>query len=239
MVLTRFAKRWWAPPVLLALLWIDLAWVMGNGGSSCQVGKFIDSVSPSASDCVTPPHAHVAIWADGDARVISDKGYKSTKPVRTDQPLDRVTAWWGGGVQGFLAPCQRVDGFHFNIWDGTQLPGVPVATVVADALDDAGLPLSPGVRMSLQSEGVTRTTAFIWWGAAHDLIVVPAWVVALGAVGYRLVALGRWANRQSVPDGHCVTCRYDLAGLPRGCRCPECGEAFADQPAVERRRNAA
>lgn len=61
-------------------------------------------------------------------------------------------------------------------------------------------------------------------------IGAPQWL-AMGTLlspmalwtGFALRRRGRRRNRET--DGHCLTCDYDLSGLPEP-RCPECGTAF-------------
>lgn len=74
---------------------------------------------------------------------------------------------------------------------------------------------------------------FQWWfyvpeSPAMGGLGVPLWAPTVGLLipGWVL-----W-RRTSVPAGHCRACRYNLAGLPAGAPCPECGSGQAPEDAA-------
>ncbi|MFT3683988.1 MAG: hypothetical protein QM783_03500 [Phycisphaerales bacterium] len=223
MYLTRLAKKWWVAPVLLPVLCADLMWMVRNEGRECFVAELVKGGREGG--CGSVPHA--AIWADGDARMVGGGGYVSSKAARSDQPVGYVIVRWGAGTHGFLAPSEREEWVWIINTHETAFLGVSVGSAVADALGDAGYPLSPMLRGVVQAEGISSSSTVVWWGVVHDLVVVPAWLVAVGAVWFRIGALGRWMQERAMPMGVCVSCRYDLRGLPVGVPCPECGQRLS------------
>ena len=55
------------------------------------------------------------------------------------------------------------------------------------------------------------------------MLVLPTWMFLLVALIPTLVAWRRLCRKH--PPGHCLTCGYNLTGLPEP-RCPECGTLF-------------
>lgn len=63
----------------------------------------------------------------------------------------------------------------------------------------------------------------LWPRTRMGLLVLPAWMFLLVVLIPTLVAWQR--IRRKYPPGHCLTCGYNLTGLPE-LRCPECGTKF-------------
>jgi hypothetical protein len=58
----------------------------------------------------------------------------------------------------------------------------------------------------------------------HSL-TFPLWPIPIGVAGFALYTHGLVRGTRRLGLNRCPACRYDLAGLPRGAACPECGRA--------------
>ncbi len=68
---------------------------------------------------------------------------------------------------------------------------------------------------------------FFWWPRyvskpGNFIVIIPLWMIALPSLA-AAVWIGRGLGRRA---GQCP-CGYDLAGLPAGAKCPECGRSAA------------
>jgi hypothetical protein len=59
-------------------------------------------------------------------------------------------------------------------------------------------------------------------GLGRLQVEVPLWAPVVVSGGPTLALWGRWLRRKR--GGCCLVCGYDLAGLPEGGVCPECGQ---------------
>lgn len=70
-----------------------------------------------------------------------------------------------------------------------------------------------------------------WWAAPVLLPVLCVdlmWMVRNeGALWFRIGATERWVRGRVTPPDVCVSCRYDLRGLPDGAPCPEWGRGLS------------
>lgn len=118
--------------------------------------------------------------------------------------------WWSWGRGQIQSGPQRVD--LFVIADGgiryAQQTQVPVLT---------GIPIvSNFFRMKAPSAWVPQVS----FASGQREVIVPFWTVgAIALIG----GVFAWRRSRRPGPGLCAKCRYDLAGLSAGAKCPECG----------------
>ncbi len=121
---------------------------------------------------------------------------------------------------------------------------VVLATGIAPPLLLAGLCAivwrspRPAVALVL-SLVLTAPATWIIWTAMTDMYrwkngtpVVVGFSMVPCAIWHLISGpwLMSWAHDPALPAGVCLKCRYDLAGLPNGAPCPECGTARSTWP---------
>ncbi|GJQ29460.1 MAG: hypothetical protein HBSAPP03_13440 [Phycisphaerae bacterium] len=140
-----------------------------------------------------------------------------------------VSYWRGEWCRGVWAPWERRRVSRVLIWElstGEAPTDARDAALARRAIADA----LRGRRLPEAADEVERgdfnTTSRVWWGIAHDGLVL----VAVGMVVSCVPRLPGWVraigHRARLARQQCPKCRYDLRGVEaKGgmVRCPECG----------------
>jgi len=105
-------------------------------------------------------------------------------------------------------------GFQLNIWDGVVSTGQDPSFYTGGFGWERVVLYSP--RIAPKWEMSLHATGWDDWFVVFPLLI-PA--MLLGAATW---TMWKWDARDRVKRG-CVNCRYDLAGIAKGAKCPECG----------------
>lgn len=181
--------------------------------------------------------ATVVWWNQGPPEVIpfEESAERITRALQSDPTrLLRVVLYQGEHVHGGLAPWtrrqfQRVE--VESLWiDSPATPGEATAarTDVSRWLERVGAPRDAAAVIAPEFD---RTTT-VWWGLAHDALVVLVLLRLLVAAPGLLEAAASARPRRLLRKGLCPACRYDLRGTTPDLgvlRCPECGGTWPAQ----------
>jgi len=127
----------------------------------------------------------------------------------------RIQQGGGSGESPTVITMARLGvGFPFRSFSGDRLYNGMLDRGVNSMLTPSGAAYSPGFVRLGSWEVPWRP---IWSGLSLNVgMVVAAGLLVLGGLDW-----WRWHRR--VREGQCPGCRYDLAGVPDGAPCPECG----------------
>lgn len=239
---TRRAWGWAGTPrgasVLALLLLADAALMVGVFRHDARLGnavlRTLGVYEPARS---TVFEATVVWWNQGPPEVIpfEESAERITRALQSDPArLLRVVLFEGEHVQGGIAPWSRRRFKRVEVeslWiDSPVTPGEAAAarTDVSRWLDRAGAPRDAA---AVASPDFDRTST-LWWGVAHDALVVLILLRLLIATPHLLDAAVHARPRRLRRKGLCPACRYDLRGTKPDLgvlRCPECGSVWPAQ----------
>ncbi len=160
-------------------------------------GHWTELAIAASSDCVTPDGRAVAVRTRGTAAVarVSSAGAASYEPSYGAVQID-APPWW---AEVSTQPGRSVT---------TTACGWPMKSLRRVAGSDDVLLLGALFNSVCLFPVTLAICWFAWWIGAFALKTA------------RVLIKGKYASQ---PDA-CQACGYDLASLPHGCVCPECGK---------------
>ena len=172
---------------------------------------------------------------DGGRTIIDDSqsaGRLAELSQREPSRIISVSYWRESWFLGFVAPWERREVSRLLVWEmstGEAPTDANEAVLARRAMSDwLAAQRKPDYAQAVEN-GDFNTTAVVWWGPVHDVLVLAGVVVVFSCIP----RVPGWVRDRSVKAklsrGVCPSCRYDLrAAEAKAGRvlCPECGRTW-------------